>query len=96
MKSLLILIDNILNLYLWVIIFSAILSWLSAFNVINTNNRFVYSIIEACHKITDPALNYIRRILPVMGGIDFSPVVLILLVMFIRNLIFEIFAPGLF
>ena len=96
MKSLLILIDNILNLYLWVIIFSAILSWLSAFNVINTNNRFVYSIIEACHKITDPALNYIRRLLPVMGGIDFSPVVLILLVMFIRNLIFEIFAPGLF
>ena len=96
MKSLLILIDNILNLYLWVIIISAILSWLSAFNVINTNNRFVYSIIEACHKITDPALNYIRRILPVMGGIDFSPVVLILLVMFIRNLIFEIFAPGLF
>ena len=96
MKSLLVLIDNILNLYLWVIIISAILSWLSAFNVINTSNRFVYSLIEACHKITDPALNYIRRVLPVMGGIDFSPVVLILLVMFIRNLIFEIFAPGLF
>lgn len=96
MKSLLILIDNILNLYLWVIIISAILSWLSAFNVINTHNRFVFSVIEACHKITDPALNYIRKILPVMGGIDFSPVVLILLVMFIRNIIFEIFAPGLF
>ena len=96
MKSLLILIDNILNLYLWVIIISAVLSWLSAFNVINTHNRFVFSVIEICHKITDPALNYIRKILPVMGGIDFSPVVLILLVMFIRNLIFEIFAPGLF
>ena len=96
MKSLLILIDNILNLYLWVIIISAILSWLSAFNVINTHNRFVFSVIETCHKISDPALNYIRKILPVMGGIDFSPVVLILLVMFIRNLIFEIFAPGLF
>jgi YggT family protein len=96
MKSILILLDNIIHLYLWVVIISAVLSWLTAFNVINTSNRFVYSVIQTCYRLTEPALEQIRRFLPVMGGMDFSPVVLILLLMFLRNLLFELFAPGLF
>ena len=96
MKSVLILLDNIIHLYLWVVIISAVLSWLTAFNVINTSNRFVYSVIQTCYQLTEPALEQIRRFLPVMGGMDFSPVVLILLLMFLRNLLFELFAPGLF
>ena len=72
MKSILILFDNIITLYIWVLIINAIISWLVAFNVLNTSNRFVYSVL------------------------DISPVVLILLLMFARNLIFEFFAPTMF
>ena len=96
MKSIFILLDTIITIYLWVIIINAILSWLVAFNVLNTQNRFVFAVLDATHKMTDPALNRIRRFLPTFGSIDLSPVVLILLLMFLRNIIFEIFAPGLF
>ena len=96
MKSIFILLDTIITIYLWVIIINAILSWLVAFNVLNTQNRFVFSVLDATHKMTDPALNRIRRFLPTFGSIDASPIVLILLLMFLRNIIFEIFAPGLF
>jgi len=72
------------------------LSWLVAFNILNTQNRFVFSVLDATYKLTDPALNKIRRFLPTFGSVDLSPVVLILFLMFIRNLVFEIFAPGLF
>ena len=96
MKSVLILFDNIISLYIWILIINAIISWLVAFNILNTSNRFVYSVLEVSYKLTSPALNFIRRYLPNLGAIDISPVVLILGLMFLRNFVFEMFAPGLF
>ena len=96
MKSIFILLDSVITIYLWVIIINALLSWLVAFNILNTQNRFVFSILDATYKLTDPALNKIRRFIPTFGSIDVSPVVLILFLMFLRNIIFEIFAPSLF
>ncbi len=96
MKSIFILLDSIITIYLWIIIINAILSWLVAFNILNTQNRFVFSILDATYKMTDPALNKIRSFIPTFGSIDISPLILILLLMFLRNIIFEFFAPGLF
>jgi YggT family protein len=96
MKSLLILFDSIVSLYIWILIINAVISWLVAFNVLNTNNRFVYSILDISYKLTDPPLNYIRRFLPNLGSVDISPIILILGLMFFRNLVFEMLAPGLF
>ena len=95
MKSTLILFDNIINLYIWVLIIHVIFSWLVAFNVLNTSNRFVYSVLDISYKLTAPPLNFIRKFLPNLGSIDISPVILILGLMFLRNLVFEILAPGL-
>jgi len=96
MKSIFILLDSIITIYLWIIIINAILSWLVAFNILNTQNRFVFSVLDTTYKLTDPALNKIRRFIPTFGSIDISPVILILLLMFLRNVIFEVFAPNLF
>ena len=96
MKSIFILLDSVITIYLWIIIINAILSWLVAFNILNTQNRFVFSILDATYKLTDPVLNKIRRFIPNLGSIDISPVILILILMFIRNLVFEVFAPSLF
>jgi len=96
MKSIFILLDSMITIYLWIIIINAILSWLVAFNVLNTQNRFVFSVLDVTYKLTDPALSKIRRFIPMFGSIDISPVILILILMFLRNIIFEIFAPGLF
>jgi len=96
MKSIFILLDSMITIYLWIIIINAILSWLVAFNVLNTLNRFVFSVLDITYKLTDPALNKIRRFIPMFGSIDISPVILILFLMFLRNIIFEIFAPSLF
>ena len=96
MKSIFILLDSVITIYLWIIIINAVLSWLVAFNILNTQNRFVFSVLDATYKMTDPALNRIRRFIPTFGSIDVSPIILILLLMFLKNLIFEIFAPGLF
>ena len=96
MKSIFILLDSIITIYIWIVIINAILSWLVAFNILNTQNRFVFSVLDTTYKLSNPALNQIRRFLPSFGSIDLSPVVLILFLMFIRNLVFEIFAPGLF
>ena len=96
MKSIFILLDSIITIYLWIIIINAILSWLVAFNILNTQNRFVFSVLDTTYKLTDPALNKIRRFIPTFGSIDISPVILILILMFLRNIIFEIFAPNLF
>ncbi len=89
MQSLLILVDTVLNLYLWCIIISAVLSWLTAYNVVNTNNQVVNTIYGFLFRITEPALKPIRRWVPNLGGIDVSPVVLILLIVFARNLLNE-------
>ena len=96
MKSVLILFDNVISLYIWILIINVIISWLVAFNVLNTSNRFVYSLLDVSYKLTAPPLNYIRRLLPNLGSIDISPIILILALMFIRNLVFEMFAPSLF
>jgi YggT family protein len=96
MKSILILFDNVVSLYIWVLIINAIISWLVAFNVLNTSNRFVYSVLEISYKLTEPPLGFIRKYIPSLGSIDISPIILILGLMFIRNLVFELFAPALF
>ena len=87
MNAFILLLDRIIYLYVWVLIINAIISWLIAFNVLNTQNRFVYSVLEFTYKLTDPPLNYIRRFLPNLGSIDISPIVLILLIYFVRDLI---------
>jgi YggT family protein len=96
MKSIFILLDSLITIYLWVIIINALLSWLVAFNILNTQNRFVFSVLDITYKLTDPILNKIRRFVPTFGSIDISPIILILGMMFLRNLVFEIFAPSLF
>ena len=77
----------VIDLYIWVVIASAILSWLVAFNVVNTNNRVVLTIGDMLYRVTEPALRPIRSILPNLGGIDISPVILILLLLFIRDVV---------
>jgi YggT family protein len=77
----------IIDLYIWVIIAGAILSWLIAFNVVNTSNRFVYTIADMLYRVTEPALRPIRSILPNLGGIDISPVILILILLFFRDVV---------
>ena len=96
MKSVLILFDNIVGLYIWILIINAIISWLVAFNILNTSNRFVYSLLDVSYKLTARPLNFIRSYLPNLGSIDISPVVLILVLMFLRNLIFEMLVPSMF
>ena len=90
MNSVLSLFNDIVNLYIWILVINAILSWLVAFNILNTGNRFVYSVLEVSYKLTNPALNLIRRYLPNLGSIDISPVILILALNFLRNFIIEI------
>ncbi|MFL2525332.1 MAG: YggT family protein [Pelagibacteraceae bacterium] len=94
MNSLIILIDNIIYLYSLVLIINIVLSWLAAFNVINMSNRFVYSVLDVTFKLTDPLLNPIRRFLPNIAGLDFSPIILFLIFGFLRNLLRE-FGPSL-
>tara|TARA_Y200000002_G_scaffold212518_1_gene175400 strand:- start:1974 stop:2261 length:288 start_codon:yes stop_codon:yes gene_type:complete len=94
MNSLIILIDNIIYLYSLVLIINIVLSWLAAFNVINVSNRFVYSVLDVTFKLTDPLLNPIRRFLPNIAGLDFSPIILFLIFGFLRNLLRE-FGPSL-
>lgn len=77
----------VIDLYIWVIIASAILSWLIAFGVVNTQNRFVYLLADTLYRLTEPALRPIRRYIPDLGGIDISPVILILLLIFIKNVV---------
>ncbi len=89
MNSLFFLIDTVLTLYLWCILGSVILSWLIAFNVVNTSNRYVFSIGSALHRLTEPALGRIRRMLPNLGGLDLSPLVVILIVIFAKGLLAE-------
>lgn len=89
MMALYLLIDTILGIFTWLLIASAVLSWLVAFNVVNTRNRVVYSIGDFLYRVTEPLLAPIRRVMPNLGGIDLSPVVLILLIFFVRNLLAE-------
>lgn len=89
MRSLYYLIDTILDIYTWIIIASVILSWLVAFNVINTHNRIVGTIGEVLYRLTEPVLGTIRRYVPSVGGLDLSPIVLLLGIYFLRMLLAE-------
>ena len=87
---------QILKLYSYVIIANVIISWLIAFNILNTSNRFVYSILEFTYKLTDPIYNKIRRLLPNLGAFDFSPIILLLLLWFIEMCMKLYVAPLIF
>ncbi len=79
-----------LDLYTWALIISAVLSWLVAFNVINTRNRAVYTVMDLLYRVTEPALRPIRRMLPNMGGVDISPIILILILYFLQNVLSQL------
>ena len=96
MNSLLILFNQIIELYIWVLIINAVASWLVAFSVINTSNRFVYLVLETTYKLTDPPLSFIRRYVPTLGTVDISPIILILGLIFLRNFLNEIFYKAAF
>ena len=87
---------QILKLYSYVVIANVVTSWLVAFNVLNTQNRFVYSILEVTYRLTSPALNKIRIFLPNLGSIDISPVILLLLIWFIEMCMKLYIAPMIF
>ena len=90
------LILQLLKLYSYVVIANVIISWLIAFNIINTSNRFVYSILEFTYRLTDPLLNKIRRFLPNLGAFDISPIILLLLIWFIEMCMKLYLAPIIF
>ena len=87
---------QILKLYSYVVIANVIVSWLIAFNILNTQNRFVYSILELSYRLTDPILNKIRRFLPNLGSLDISPIILLLLIWFIEMCMKLYIAPMIF
>ena len=87
---------QILKLYSYVIIANVVISWLIAFNVLNTQNRFVYSILEMTYRLTDPILNKIRSFLPNLGSLDISPIILLLLIWFIEMCMKLYIAPIIF
>ncbi|TCT07981.1 YggT family protein [Aquabacter spiritensis] len=87
MRAILDVILIVLQLYVWVLIAAAVLSWLVAFNVVNPHNQFVRTIGEVIYRMTEPVLAPIRRILPSLGGLDLSPMVLILIIFFIERVI---------
>lgn len=90
------LINAVISLMIWFIIAQAILSWLVAFDVINYRNRFVYSVGSFLDQVTRPLLEPFRRIIPNLGGIDISPIVVILLLNFVRILFMNTAAPALY
>jgi YggT family protein len=89
MHSVIGLILEVLYLYQWVVILQAVMSWLIAFGVINTYNKFVSQVAEMLYRLTEPALRPIRNVMPNLGGVDISPIILLLLIWFVRSLIVE-------
>ena len=87
---------QILKLYSYVVIANVVISWLIAFNVLNTQNRFVYSILEMTYRLTGPILNKIRSVLPNLGSLDISPIILLLLIWFIEMCMKLYIAPIIF
>jgi len=96
MQSILDVVEAILNLFVWLLIASAILSWLIAFNVVNTRNQFVAGVAEFLFRITEPLLAPIRRSMPNLGGLDISPIVLILIIYLMQSVIFRYIRPNVF
>ncbi len=96
MQSVLDVIDVALNLYTWLVIASAIISWLLAFNVINANNDVVRMVWDFLYRVTEPALRPIRKIMPNLGGIDISPIILLLGIFFLQSIIARYLRPLVF
>ena len=96
MKAIYLLVYELLNIYKYIVIANVIISWLVAFNILNTQNRFVYSILEMTYRLTNPALNKIRSFLPNLGSMDISPVILLLLIWFIEMCMKLYIAPIIF
>ena len=96
MRSILSILILILDLYIWLLIAAAVLSWLVAFNVVNSRNQFVAMVGDFLYRITEPVLRPIRNILPSLGGIDLSPVVLILLIILLKDIIVRYIYPAVF
>lgn len=85
------LIDTLITLYIWILIANAVLSWLVAFNVVNPHNNIVRAIGEGLFRLTEPALRPIRQVLPSLGGLDISPVILIIILLFVQRLLYWLF-----
>ncbi len=85
------LISTLITLYIWILIANAVLSWLVAFNVVNPHNNVVRTIGETLYRLTEPALRPIRQMLPSLGGLDISPVILIIILLFAQRLLFWLF-----
>ncbi len=96
MRAVLDIILLVLQIYIWLLIAAAVLSWLIAFNVVNTRNQVVASIAEFLYRITEPLLRPIRGLMPNLGGIDVSPVILILIILLIENVIVRYIYPNVF
>jgi YggT family protein len=96
MRSILDIILLVLQLYIWLLIAAAVLSWLVAFNVVNTRNQVVSMVGEFLYRITEPLLRPIRNLLPNLGGIDISPVILILVILLVENVIVRYIYPNVF
>ncbi len=94
MRSVLWLLDTVITLYVYILIASAILSWLVAFNVVNSRNPVVSQIGEFLYRITEPVLRPIRNLLPDLGGIDISPIIVLLLIYFLREFLWTTVAPA--
>ncbi len=96
MRALLDVISLVLQLYVYLLIASAVLSWLVAFNVVNMRNDFVRAVWDFLYRVTEPALRPIRNILPNLGGIDISPIILLLIIFFIQRVIERYIYPYVF
>jgi YggT family protein len=96
MRAILDVILIVLDLYIWLLIAAAVLSWLVAFNVVNARNQFVAMVGDFLYRITEPLLRPIRNMLPSLGGIDVSPVVLILIIILIKDVIVRYIYPSVF
>jgi YggT family protein len=96
MRSILDVVLIVLNIYIWLLVAAAVLSWLVAFNVVNTRNQFVAMVGDFLYRITEPLLAPIRRMMPNLGGIDISPVILILIIFLIESIIVRYIYPNVF
>ncbi len=94
MLSLAVLIDKVIDIYTWIVIAGAIMSWLVAFGVVNVSNKFIRMVVDVLYRLTEPVLRPIRQILPNLGGVDISPVILLLGLFFIRSLLWEYVWPS--
>ena len=89
MSSLLGLLIQVINLFQFILVIYIISTWLINFNIINTNNRFVYTLMDAMYRLCEPSLNFVRKYLPIFGSIDLSPIVVYLALWFIKSLLIE-------